>query len=80
MLRQREGDQPLPQGGKVRVQQALIDMIHERRSLGIQRYGSELLTHNGRDALRDALEEAVDLATYLMQVIIERDYPKDTVS
>jgi hypothetical protein len=32
-----------------------------------------LQAHNGRDALLDAFEEAVDLATYLAQVIIERD-------
>lgn len=31
------------------------------------------INFHGRDALRDAFEEAVDLATYLAQVLIERD-------
>ncbi|MFE4863285.1 hypothetical protein, partial [Streptomyces sp. NPDC056670] len=28
---------------------------------------------NGRDAIKDALEEALDLATYLMQVRLEKE-------
>lgn len=67
----RPGDQPLPAGGRECVQDALIADIQQRRELGIQRYGSPLMTHNGRDAVRDALEEAVDLAVYLKQVELE---------
>jgi hypothetical protein len=32
-----------------------------------------LQAFNGRDALRDAYEEALDLACYLRQAIAERD-------
>lgn len=46
-----------------------------RESLGIQRYGTPLQAGNGRDALRDAYEEALDLACYLRQAIEERDNP-----
>jgi hypothetical protein len=67
----RPGDQPLPVGGNECVQDALIADIQARRDLGIQRYGSALMTHNGRDAVQDALEEAVDLAVYLKQVALE---------
>ncbi|MDX2800142.1 hypothetical protein [Streptomyces scabiei] len=70
-LKTRPGDQPLPQGGRESVQDALIADIRARRDLGIQRYGSPLMTHNGRDAVQDALEEAVDLAVYLKQVAME---------
>ncbi|QDN94903.1 hypothetical protein FNV58_00820 (plasmid) [Streptomyces sp. RLB1-9] len=71
-LRQRDGDQPLPTEGQENVQDALIERIKERRALGIQRYGRPLQTFNGRNAVRDALEEALDLSTYLMQVEMEQ--------
>lgn len=45
----------------------------ERAELGRQRYGVPLGTGNGRDALRDAFEEAVDLVQYLAQALLERD-------
>jgi hypothetical protein len=70
-MKTRPGDQPLPQGGQECVQDALIADIRARRDIGIQRYGSPLMTHNGRDAVQDALEEAVDLAVYLKQVAME---------
>lgn len=40
---------------------------------GLQHYGTVLKTHNGRDALQDAYEEALDMAMYLAQVLMERD-------
>lgn len=67
----RPGDQPLPTPGHECVQDALIALIEERKQLGIQRYGSPLMTHNGRDAGRDAVEEALDLTVYSMQVAME---------
>jgi hypothetical protein len=67
----RPGDQPLPTGGQECVQDELIRLIEERKQLGIQRYGSPLMTHNGRDAGRDAVEEALDLTVYSMQVALE---------
>jgi hypothetical protein len=79
--KQRPGDQPLPTDGRECVQDALIAHIKDRKQLGIQRYGSPLMTHNGRDAIRDAREEAVDLAMYLMQVELEtRDLRADLAS
>lgn len=69
--KQRPGDQPLPHGGRECVQDALIQEIRARKELGCQRYGSPLMTHNGRSAIRDAREEALDLTVYLMQVELE---------
>ena len=73
-LRLREGDQPLPEVNALPfVQDAVIADIEERRQLGISRYGTALQPFNGRDALRDAYEEAIDLCMYLKQALIERD-------
>jgi hypothetical protein len=72
-FRQRPGDQPLPTGGRECVQNRLIQAIQERRDLGVARYGQPLMTHNGRDALQDAWEEAVDLTVYLTQLRMEAD-------
>ena len=50
----------------------IIDMAN-RDQVGHDRYGVPLQPHNGRDALRDAYEEALDLCAYLRQAIMERD-------
>lgn len=46
--------------------------LSERVRVGIQVYGEPLSTHNGRDPLWDAYEEALDLCLYLRQYIAER--------
>lgn len=73
-LKQREGDQPLPvQNNNQDIQSQVIADIEARRQVGISRYGTALQANNGRDALRDAYEEAMDLCMYLKQCIVERD-------
>lgn len=47
--------------------------LDERRKKGIETYGEPLRPFNGRDALWDAYEEALDLACYLRQAIVEQD-------
>lgn len=47
--------------------------IAARDRVGRAKYGTPLQAGNGRDALRDAYEEALDLAFYLRQAIAERD-------
>ena len=49
----------------------IADMV-ERDRVGRARYGTPLQPHNGRDALIDAYQEALDLVVYLRQVIYER--------
>lgn len=76
-LRQRPEDQPLPvPNDRPQVADLVIADIESRRQLGVRRYGTPLQPHNGRDALRDAYEEALDLAHYLCQAIWERDHQK----
>jgi hypothetical protein len=72
-LRQRDGDQPLPTEGQENVQDRLLGLIKERRALGVQRYGRPLQTFNGRNAIRDLIEELLDGATYAMQVEMEQE-------
>lgn len=66
---------PTP-NGRPSVQDMVIDDLTVRLKVGIARYGTPLQPHNGRDALRDAYEEALDLACYLRQAIAERDEPQ----
>jgi hypothetical protein len=54
------------------VLQHVINDISARSLMGLRKYGTMLRTHNGRDALMDAYEEALDLVMYLKQAIMER--------
>ena len=75
-LKNRKGDQPLPTAPKeesTSMQDMVIADIEDRKALGIQRYGTLLHPHNGRDMLQDAYEEALDLCVYLRGCIAERD-------
>jgi len=47
--------------------------IQARVAAGEAKYGTKLKTHNGRDALMDAYQEALDLVMYLRQALLERD-------
>lgn len=57
----------------------LLDDLADRYQLGLKEYGTPLRAFNGRDALRDAYEEVLDLALYLRQAIYERDHGGMTV-
>jgi hypothetical protein len=50
---------------------AIADDIDARKQLGISRYGTALQAGNGRDALVDAYQEALDLAVYVQQAVEE---------
>lgn len=67
-------DQPPPvhRGGVASVQALVRADLEERERIGVERYGTPLQPHNGRDALVDAYQEALDLACYLRQAIAER--------
>jgi hypothetical protein len=63
---------PLPNASRS-VQDMVIDDMQARKQVGMARYGTLLQVGNGRDMLRDAYEEALDLAVYLRGAIAERD-------
>lgn len=54
----------------------VIADLRDRDAIGFAEYGKPLTAFNGRDALWDAYEEALDLAVYLRQAITERDLEK----
>jgi hypothetical protein len=86
-LNQRPGDQSLPEKNSSTPIQDLVTRelrrygypqtdlviadIEVRRQVGIARYGTPLQAHNGRDALRDLYEEAMDGTFYARQGLEE---------
>ncbi len=56
----------------------VLEDMKLRDQIGRQRYGTPLQPFNGRDALVDAYQEALDLVVYLRQAIWERDNKKET--
>lgn len=74
-------DQPPPApNDNPSVHDLVIADMGQRKTLGLQRYGTLLQAHNGRDALVDAYQEALDLACYLRQAIAERDDDPDALT
>ena len=65
-------NQQQPTPGKEGMTQLVIADLLEREKRGIAKYGRTLETFNGRNALQDAYEEALDLAQYLKQGIMEQ--------
>lgn len=54
-----------------RLRAALVADMRERDRIGRERYGTPLQAHNGRDALVDAYQEALDGTVYVRQRIEE---------
>lgn len=50
----------------------VIEDIDARKRIGVARYGTLLRAFNGRDALMDAYQEALDLVIYQRQVLEEQ--------
>lgn len=65
--------QPKPEGGAGNIQAMVRADLVVREAFGRAKYGTPLRAHNGRDALQDAYEEALDLCCYLKQALVERD-------
>lgn len=63
---------PMRSDASVSVNDLVIHDLEVRRKAGTEKYGTELMTHNGRDALVDAYQECLDLAVYLRQLIHEK--------
>ena len=65
--------QPAPHSGKLTVIDYVLADMAERAAAGVIKHGMPLQTDNGRDAMWDAYQEALDLCVYLRQAILERD-------
>lgn len=71
---EQRAEQPMPTASAHPSIQSLVRVdMDVREQVGTARYGTPLRGFNGRDMLRDAYEEALDLATYLRGAIYERD-------
>lgn len=68
----QEQPAPIP-NDSVDIQTLVLADMEARYALGVQRYGTGLQVGNGRDMLRDAYEEALDLCVYLRGAMAERD-------
>lgn len=67
-------NQPMPvPNNSISIQEMVRHDLYLRERHGREVYGTSLQPHNGRDALYDAYLEALDLACYLKQAIVERD-------
>lgn len=49
----------------------VIKDMEARKGFGLEKYGTILQAHNGRNPLKDAYEEVLDLAVYLRQRLYE---------
>lgn len=75
----REGDQNYPTKNELpSMHDQAQEDLESRKRLGIQRYGVALQPANGRDAVRDAYEEALDGAAYGAQAVWEQEHPEHT--
>ena len=66
-------EQPLSHEGQGDIVSLVIADMEARAEKGVQTYGTRLQAFNGRDALIDAYQEALDLAIYLRQFLHERE-------
>lgn len=65
----------LSEGG---VEPWLLALIIERDEMGRRKYGVPLRVWDGRDAVADAMQEALDLAVYLQRALMR--VPKEDPS
>jgi hypothetical protein len=58
-------------GNNREVYRLVIEDVEQRAAVGKRKYGVTLRPHNGRNALLDAYEEALDKVQYLRQLMLE---------
>lgn len=80
--RAKHVEQPAPTGNGAEVFRvaiaecpsvSLAEVLKAREAVGIERYGTTLRTHNGRDAVRDLREELADAYVYATQAGMEAE-------
>lgn len=69
------GEQPQPQGDGLHQRKDVCELVkqdlEDRIQLGAERYKERLQTFNGRNAMWDAYQEALDLIVYIRQHLEE---------
>tara|TARA_Y100000310_G_scaffold328619_1_gene397023 strand:- start:389 stop:574 length:186 start_codon:yes stop_codon:yes gene_type:complete len=51
----------------------ILKLIEKRLLIGEKKYGHQNIINDGRDFLKESLEEALDCAVYLAALLIELD-------
>ena len=51
----------------------ILKLIEQRLLIGEKKYGNENVTNDGRNFLKESLEEALDCAVYLSACLLELD-------
>lgn len=64
---------PIPRPELPAIHDLVIADLGERKDYGYRKYAVTLTARNGRDPLKDAYEEALDLCCYLRQAIEEHE-------
>lgn len=72
MTKEATAHQPTPKGTGTAITPLVIADLEARSAAGAIKYGEPLRANNGRDALVDAYQEALDLAQYIRQELEER--------
>lgn len=66
---------------KPESEKPIVDLVtkdlSDRSRVGMGKYGKLLKANNGRNSLKDAYEEALDLAMYLKQAMVEQAPQQD---
>lgn len=65
--------QPPPAEGGEMVLLEVINNLRERAEMGYAKYGTYLMTHNGRKPLWDGYQEILDFVMYLRQYLMEQE-------
>lgn len=75
MTRKIEWGEPEPvKNHNPSIHDLVIEDMASRKAMGLDKYGTILQADNGRNALKDAYEEVLDLACYLKQALEEREH------
>ena len=56
------------------MNEEILKLIEDRLLIGEKKYGSENVATDGRDFIKESLEEALDCAVYLAASLIELKY------
>jgi hypothetical protein len=65
--------EPDPMSGEMVVLDLVKKDLEDRAEVGNKKYGTYLMTHNGRDALMDLYQELLDSVMYIRQLIEEQN-------
>lgn len=70
------GEPPPMKNNSPSIHDLVIKDMESRKRMGLKKYGTVLQAGNGRNALKDAYEEVLDLAMYLKQRLEEENESK----